>query len=144
MQIQSIHNPFSANYPPNYNYPNISKDFLEKYISANSLGIGFIDHYYNSDTLCSIRLHILLTTQLHEVIGHINFRNKLHDLGIHNLRYYDIKYTAQPLGKSKILINFNGYVEINRKYHQVVSSIVLKMVLGTPRIVNQMLTIYVY
>jgi hypothetical protein len=135
-------NPFSVTFPPNYNYPDISKNFLEKYISTNSLGISFIESYYNSDTLCSIRIHILTTTQLHEVIGYTNFRNKLCELGISSIRYYDIKYTAQPIGKSKILINFSGCVEINGKYHYITSSIIIKMILGAPRIVNQIINIH--
>ena len=126
----------------NNNYPTIAKDFLVQYSSSSTLGISCIGNYYNSDTSCSIHVHQATNHILAEAIGHGNFKTKLEEIGITTMKYSNITYTAQPLGKQSILITYFGQVEINSKLYMFDSTIILRLSIGTPKIANHILQIF--
>lgn len=129
--------------PLNTNYKDIAQDFIMNYSISNNFGFICVANYYNSDAMCSIHIHKGINEHiLHETNGHSNFKNKLAELGITTLKYSNITFTPQPLGKNSILINYFGNVEINTKIYVFDSTIVLKLDLSPPRITNHVLQIF--
>ena len=127
----------------NIDFLAIAKDFVEKYFDANKLGIALLGHYYNAQSLFSINIHHGNQHTLFELISHHHFINKMADLGIHLMRYYDLACTTQPIGKHRILITTHGKVDCNGFHHNVIITLILKIIEGTPRITNHILEIFV-
>jgi hypothetical protein len=127
---------------PNHDYKCLTKEFVEKYVNANLLGIGCIGYYYNNNAMCSIHLHQGSVNELHEMVGHTNFMHKLKEIGVSTIKYHDIVPTSQPVGKNSILITFFGQAEINGRNHNLISTFIVRMVADAPRIVNQTLNIF--
>lgn len=126
----------------NSQYQELARDFFEKYASSNTLGIHAISHYYNNDTLISFHIHQNGVNYLYEIIGHNNFKNKLAEIGILYIKYHSITHTAQPVGKKCVMITFYGQAELAGKNFQVESTILFRIVSGSPRIINQILNIF--
>ncbi len=133
--------PFNQNINNNYNL--ISKNFLEKFCGELSLGIYHAQHYYGQDTLISIRISQLTGTVLYEIIGYNRFRQKLSDMNIHSIRFYNIVQTNQPFGANNVIINFYGKAEINGIHYNVICMIIVKNLTNSPQILNQILQISV-
>ena len=125
----------------NHNYQSIAKDFIEKFLTANSLGIGYTGHYYDNNTLFSI--HVLQSSSgyLHEMIGFMNYRTKLTEMGIHTVKYNNILNTSQPIGKNSLLITMHGKAEINNSIYNISMTFVIKIISGTPTIISQIFNI---
>lgn len=126
----------------NHLYKDLAKDFLEKYAASNTIGISCTSHYYNSDTLISLHIHQNGTNYLYELVGHTNFVNAITTIGIPMLKYHTIVHTSQPVGKKCVMVTFYGYAEISGRNFQVESTIIFKMVSGSPRIINQVINIF--
>ena len=127
----------------NIDYLATSKDFIEKYFDANKLGIAILGSYYNAQSLFSINIHNNNQHQLFELVGHQNFVNKLMELGIFFIKYYDLVCTAQPIGKNRILITMHSKADIHGSHHNIITTIILKVTDGSPRIVNHILEIFI-
>lgn len=127
----------------NYNYQMIAKDFIEKYVVANILGIACIGHYYNNNSYISLHIHHPPNSILYEIIGHNNFKNKMSELGISIIKYNNLTYTAQPIGKSSVIITLHGKAEINNINYNILSTFIVKIISDVPRIINQILEIYI-
>jgi len=59
------------------------------------------------------------------------------------LKIENLLCKAQPVGKSKILISIHGKAIDNFTQRDIAMTIILKIVSGTPRIVNQVLEVVV-
>lgn len=127
---------------PNHNHQTISKEILEKYNFDSSLGLQNIHHYYHNDCFISLIIHNQNNKQLYELVGYINFRLKMNELNVQAIKYYNINFSSQPIGKNNILMNLVGKAEINNAHFNIICSLVLKIVNGTPKITNQILEIY--
>lgn len=127
----------------NHNYQAIAKDFIEKYATANTLGVACLGHYYFNDAKISLHVHHSSSNQLHEMLGHSNFRNKLAEMGIYIIKYHTLTLTAQPLGKSKVLVNTFGKAEINNINYNIISNFVLKTTEIVPKIVSQTFEVFI-
>lgn len=126
----------------NADYNAIAKDFLEKFAAYNKMGIAATHHYYNLDTPTSIRINIIKTWNIYETVGFKGYESKMKELGITNIVFNNLNVTTQPVGKKSVLMNIAGYMSINLKNYYFTSSIVIKLVSGSPRILNQILDIY--
>lgn len=124
----------------NGQYADIAKNFLEKYVIVNLLGISFIDNFYDSQALCTIHLHQGDKNQIFELVGYIALRDKLRELGIVLIRYHHLIFTSQPVGKHKVLIVFHGQLEINGRNFNTVSTMILKA--ESSLIINQVIEIF--
>ena len=120
-----------------------AKDFVDKYCDANKLGIALLGSYYNAQSLFSINIHNNNQHKLFELVGHHNFVNKMGELGIFFVKYYDLSCTAQPLGKKRILITMHGKADIHGFHHNIITNIILKITDGSPRIANHILEIFI-
>lgn len=138
MEIQITMHPKS-----NIDFLAVAKDFVEKYFDANKLGISLLGHYYNAQSIFSINLHNNGQHMLFELMGHSNFTNKLAELGIFFIKYYDLACTTQPVGKSRLLITIHGKVDINGSHHNMITTLTLRITDGTPRISNHILEIFI-
>lgn len=127
----------------NANYQAIAKDFVEKYLTANLFGISNLSFYYNDNTCISIHIHQSSNHTLYEIVGHNNYKNKLAELSINTIRYYNLICTAQPVGKKSILITTNGKAEINNRHYNIMTTFIIQ--LGNDqfsKITNQILEIF--
>lgn len=130
---------------PDNVYHQIAKDFLEKYVSSNLLGLGFIGDHYHFNALCTIHLHKNGTHDVHELVGFSNFKNKLNELGINLIKYYSSVFTTQPLAKKSIIISFCGQVDINTRVYNIETVFVIKQndIFGPFKITNHMLNVFI-
>ena len=65
------------------------------------------------------------------------------ELGIFFIKYHDLACTAQPIGKKRILITIHGKADIHGYQHNIITTIILKITDGSPRIVNYILEIFI-
>jgi len=126
----------------NESFREIAKDFIQKYIELSNCGFQFISMYYNTDSLISLVLHQNDDHVYWELVGHDQFGKKLTELGI-KLKIENLLCKSQPVGKSKILISIHGKAVDNFTQRDIAMTIILKIVSGTPRIVNQVLEMVV-
>ena len=126
----------------NYNYQDIAKNFLEKYTSANIISFFSVDHYYDTNSSISLHLHQSSSNILHEIIGFNNFRDKMAGMNVYLIKYSNLVFTSQPIGENGIVISFHGKAEINGVLYNVLSTLVLRIISGTPKITNQILNIF--
>jgi hypothetical protein len=127
----------------NHNYQSLSKDFIEKYANATALGISYTEQYYNSNTSVSLHVHHTSNNQLHEVLGHTNFKNKLLEFNINTIKFSNISFTTQPLGKNSVVITMTGRVEINNNNYTSVNTFIVKINSGTYKILNHIFEIFI-
>ena len=127
---------------PNNNYQTISKDFIEKYASAITFGINCAEYYYSSNASVSLHIHQGSNNYLHEIIGHANFKNKLSEFNINVIKFSNLVYTSQPVGKNSILLIFNGKADINNNTFTIINTFVLRIINGSPKIMNQVFEIF--
>ena len=127
----------------NNNYHDITKDFIEKYTLTSSLDLACISHYYHTDALISLHIHHETNNHLFEIVGHNNFKNKMTELNLSTIKYNNLVCTAQPIGKNKILTTMHGRVELNSKFYNMINTFIVKIIGGSPRIINQVLEIFV-
>lgn len=123
-------------------YRDISQDFVEKFTSINQMGISYLGHLYQPDALCTVHLHQPSLNKVYEAIGHANFIKTLYDLGISVIKYYSQIVTSQPVGENSVLITFHGLVEINNRNYQTISTMIVNLVDGSPKISNYCLEIF--
>jgi hypothetical protein len=126
----------------NNDYRTIAKDFIEKFASANTTGVGNIGYYYNADSLISLHIHQGPNNFLFEITGYNNLKIKFAEMGIHFIKYDNIVQTAQPLGKNNVLLTIFGRAEINGKIYNIMSTFIIKIILGTNKITNQIFNIF--
>ena len=126
---------------PNNNYGQIAKDFFEKYGIDSALSIANIENYYTNESLISLYMHEHGQNFLYEMVGHTNLKNKLSELGIWAIRYFNLMPTIQPVGKNSIMLSFYGHIEISGKIYNVESTIIMKISGSTIKITNQILNI---
>lgn len=127
---------------PNANYREISKEFLEKYITSNMLGVTCMGHFYDTDCLISLHIHQYGINYLYELVGYENFKNKLIELGITLIKYHTIVATPQPVGKKSVIVTFYGLAEVNGKNYQIESSVILQIEQNVIKITNHTLNIF--
>lgn len=129
---------------PNEQFSLISNNFLDKYIHSSLLGISYCSMYYIHN--CKITLNITYQAgphpQTHELIGLSELVNKFFCLKISSIKYNKIQCNYQPVEQDLILITFYSVCEINNKNHNIINSILLKMVDQTPLIVNQIINLF--
>ena len=104
----------------NTNYTGIAKTMIEK-IMANQNS-----PYYISESVFSIQL-TGVANYLYEYTSYANFYAKLNELGMNNVKYLNVSYTAQPLGKHNVLANYQGDLDINGSVYKFSSSIIIKV-----------------
>lgn len=126
----------------NHYYQQIVKELLEKFFVAASLGIGYTEHYYDTNAMISIQTHQGSNNLLHEMIGFLNFKNKLSEMGINVLRCQNLTYTAQPVGKNSLLTTVTGKAEFNNIYYTIIITFVIRIQSGIPKIINEMIDIF--
>jgi len=127
----------------NQNYQMIAREFMEKYAAANTLGVGCIGHYYNTNSLISVHIHHESSNILFEMVGHTNFKNKMTEIGIQTIKYHSLIDTVQPLGKNSILVSMYGKADINNTNCNILTTYVIRLIAGAPKIINQTLNIFV-
>ncbi|XWV26051.1 putative orfan [Tupanvirus soda lake] len=127
---------------PNHDYQVVAKDFLEKYVTAISIGVVTIGHFYDANTSISLHIHRGNENHLFEIVGHNNFRNKLVEFGIQTIKYSNVVYTTQPVGKNSILITMHGRADINGVTYTTINTFIIRITSGLPRIINQVLEIF--
>ena len=138
--VQSIQIPSK----PNSDYSIVSKEFVDKFFDSNNFGITNIGYFYDEESRISLHIHSGTNHKLHDTTGHLNFKNKLAELGIHCIKYYDLMCTGQPIGKKDILITVHGKANINNSHHNIITTFVLHISSDkTIKIINHILEIYV-
>lgn len=110
---------------PNHDYQSIAKEFVDKYIKDNHGGVRNIGNYFDNKTLFTINLHRGNQRQMFDLIGSDSFINKLIDLGINTIKYYNTVCTAQPVGKKDTIITVHGRTDINGKHCDIIMTFVL-------------------
>ncbi|AYV85081.1 MAG: putative ORFan [Satyrvirus sp.] len=128
---------------PNHNYQEISKNFMESFISSNNLGINYIGHHYTLDARISIVVHQGFGNHMYELVGYTNLKLKMAELNINTIKYSNIFYTPQLLGKNSIVITTFGKAEINNNQHNIMATYIVRMTNGMPKITNHILDIFV-
>lgn len=125
----------------NHNYQTIGRDFFEKYSTASSSSITYLENYYHPQSFNSIHVHIG-TNNLYEVIGYDNLRNKLAELKINAIKYHSTTFTCQPIGTDAIIITTAGKATINRINYSIISTFIIKNFDYGSKIMNHMLDIF--
>lgn len=121
----------------------IAKDFLEDYNCTSTNGILHLSRFYNDNTMVSINIHHNGHNELYELSGFNTMAQKMIDLGMHRIKYYNANGVAQPIGQNAILIEFHGRAEICYRHYNVKVILIVKLDNNTIKIVNQILEIYV-
>jgi hypothetical protein len=127
--------------PMNQNYATISQAFLENFAVSSTLDINNVSDHYIPNVSISLRIKRGTTNNLNEFTGYTNLKNKLHEFGIYSIKYYNITYTSQPVHKNNILISLHAKADINGKHYNILSSFLLRISNGTPKIINYILEI---
>ena len=127
----------------NNNYHDIAKDFIEKYAMASSFDLTCTSHYYHTDALISLHIHHGTNNHLFEIVGHNNFKNKMTEFNLNATKYNNLVCTVQPIGKNKVLTTMHGRIELNSTFYNMITTFVVKIISGSPRIINQFLEIFV-
>jgi hypothetical protein len=126
----------------NQNYKTIAQDFITQYSSANALGFACVGSFYNSEAICTLHIHKATEHMLFETAGYTATKNKLAELGITVLKYSGVTFTAQPVGRHSVLITYHGQIDVNGKNYSFDSTVVVKIGIAVPSIINQMLQIF--
>ncbi len=140
---QSSHLQVTAKLNPNQNYQALAKDFIEKYATSAAIGINFIENYYISNTPISLHIHNGQNNQLYEMFGHTNFRNKMAEFNINIIKFSNITFTVQPVGKNNIIITINARIELNGNSYTTVNTFITRINNGSYKIINQLFEIFV-
>lgn len=135
---KSLHLQFIA--PSNYDFKNLSQDFIDKYCLASALGIDFMSYYYQDN--CCISLHFFLNTEkLFEFNNYLMFKNKLSELAIILIKFCNLFFTSQPVSKNKILISAHGNIYINNLKYSVITTFLILIKDSVPKIINHIIKI---
>lgn len=127
---------------PNHNYTALARDFFEKYGTESAFNIANTEIFYASDTCVSLHLHQFGNNTLFELPGFTNFKNKLNELGVYNIKYMNLVPTAQPVGKNSVLLNIIGQCEIRNKIYVIDSTVVIKIDNNSIKITNQIFNLF--
>jgi hypothetical protein len=111
----------------NQNYNQTGFDFLNQYCMASAAGIHNLANAYNFDATCSMHVFKQGQQVLHEMQGFTAIKNKFTELQVSAMRYKDVAFTFQPIGKNSILASFCGKVEINCADFMFNSTMVIKV-----------------
>jgi hypothetical protein len=126
---------------PNHNYWNIAKDFLERYLSTNQMGLGWLDNFYDSGAYISLCIHHTGQNYFFEMVGYHNLKNKFSELSVSSITYGNLIYLAQPLGKQNVIMMVHGPININQNICQMACTYLLEISGTTCKITNQMFEI---
>lgn len=126
----------------NSNYKNISKDFIQKYISANSLGVFSVAYLYDVNAIISFNIQNSDSTQLFEIVGYENFKNKLSEFNVYAIRFKNLDYVSQPFSKNSAIITAYGKAEICSTGFSVITTFTLEFCDNNYKIVNHILSLH--
>ena len=129
----------------NQPYQTLAKKFIDKYISMVGFGISNCGSCYSDISKISLHIHNNTNNcnQLYEIIGYDSFKTTLLGLAIVQIKYNNVIYTCQPVGKKSILISFYGLSDINSKYYQTLSTIIFSIdKINSCKVINQTIDIF--
>lgn len=133
----------SNNIDINQKYREIAKEFIDKYVNLNLPGIASIEQCYDSDSLISFHIHQGNNNHLFELVGYTAFKNKLAEKNITLIKYHNLTYTSQPVGKNCVMITMYCKANINNINYNASSTFIIRITGTIGKIINQVLEIFI-
>lgn len=135
--------PLVINNDINHKYNAITKDFLDNYCNACSIGISSLDSYYENNAMFSLQIYQNNNNKLTEIVGFNNFKNKLTELNITSMKLNNYRFTSQPLNNTNILISIHGKININGTDYNSINTFIVKVNDTNKKIVNHIFEIFI-
>lgn len=125
------------------NHQTIAKSFINNFSNGLNFGIGFVDSFFDPNSLCSLYIHLNQSVDITETVGYANLRNKLLTLGIKTFKYDKFVQTSQPMQETNLIVTVIGKASINDKSYNFESVFILKKNFTTYLVANYILQIFI-